>query len=394
MKKSEIFSAYADNIVCSYTRTPLVAVKGKGAYLWDIDGKKYLDFFPGWGVGNLGHCHPAVMAAVRDQIEKLVFVPNSFYTPGQAALARELNFAAKEPFKAFFCNSGTEANEAAIKLARKAGQGRYGIITFENAFHGRTLGSLSATCQEKYQKDFKPLLEGFVSVPFNNISAVKNAISDKTIAVMLELVQGEGGVNVADREFVSQLVRLCKDNGLLTIVDEVQTGIGRTGTMFAWQQYGFVPDIFTLAKALGGGLPIGAMMSRPALADLLTPGTHGSTFGGGPVISKAALAVLRAVQKEKLLSRAQKMGELLRSELLSLKKNSTCVKDVRGLGLMIGVELTVPGKPVVAECMASGLLINCTHDTVLRIMPPLGVSPWEIKQAVGILTNALEKVQS
>jgi acetylornithine/succinyldiaminopimelate/putrescine aminotransferase len=253
---------------------------------------------------------------------------------------------------------------------------------------------LSATCQEKYQKDFKPLLEGFVSVPFNNISAVKNAISDKTIAVMLELVQGEGGVNVADREFVSQLVRLCKDNGLLTIVDEVQTGIGRTGTMFAWQQYGFVPDIFTLAKALGGGLPIGAMMSRPALADLLTPGTHGSTFGGGPVISKAALAVLRAVQKEKLLSRAQKMGELLRSELLSLKKNSTCVKGVRGLGLMIGVELTVPGKPVVAECMASGLLINCTHDTVLRIMPPLGVSPWEIKQAVGILTNALEKVQS
>lgn len=390
MNLEDVFQSYKDCIVPSYTKVPLVFVKGKGSWLWDVHGKKYLDFFPGWGACNLGHCHPKVMCAVREQVSKLIFVPNNYYNLPQAQLARELNFWTKEPFKVFFANSGAEANEAAIKLSRRFGQGRFEIITCRDSFHGRTMAALSATGQEKYQQGFTPLVPGFKHVAFNDLEAVKKALTPQTAAVMLELVQGEGGINIASEEYVKGLRQLCDERKLLLIVDEVQTGIGRTGTMFAWQRYGILPDIFTLAKSLGGGLPIGAMLARPQLADLLTPGTHASTFGGGAVICKAALAVLHAVQKEKILANVAAMGGYLTQRLQELKKEFQVIKDVRGCGLMIGVELDKPGKPLVEACYAKGLLINCTHDVVLRVMPALNVTGREIDKAVDILKEVLK----
>jgi len=389
MKKEEIFKAYKDFIVPSYAKVPLIFVKGKGSYLWDIDGKKYLDFFPGWGACNLGHCHSKVMSAIRDQVSKLIFVPNNYHHVLQAKLARELNFWAQTPYKAFFANSGAEANEAAIKLARKFGQGRYEIITFNNSFHGRTLAALSATGQKKYHEGFAPLVQGFVSVDFNDLGAVKTVVNDKTVAIMLELVQGEGGINAARAEFVQGLKELCSKNKLLLIIDEVQTGIGRTGTMFAWQQYGIEPDIFTLAKSLGGGLPIGVMLAKTNISDVLTPGSHASTFGGGPVVCRAALAVLRAIQKEKLLKQSQASGAYLRDALTNLKSRHAVIKEVRAIGLMCGVELNVPGNTAVEACMQKGLLINCTHQNVLRIMPALNVTRGQLNEAVRILDAVL-----
>jgi acetylornithine/N-succinyldiaminopimelate aminotransferase len=393
MKIEDVFNSYKENIVPSYTKTALVFVKGKGSYLWDIHGKKYLDFFPGWGVGNLGHCHSAVMNAVRDQVSKLIFIPNNYYNLPQARLAKELKFWAGNDFKAFFCNSGAEATEASIKAARRSGNGRFEIITFENAFHGRTLAALAATGQEKYQQGFTPMPEGFKSVRFNDLAAVKNALTDRTVAVFLELIQGEGGINIADKEFVCGLRRLCDEKKLLLIIDEVQTGIGRTGTMFAWQQYGIVPDIFTLAKALGGGLPIGVMMARGAVADTLGPGSHASTFGGGPVVCKAALAVLTAVGKEKLLRNAEAMGRYLRDKLDALRQTYPVIKEVRGIGLMCGVQLSKPGKPLVEVCVNNGLLINCTHDTVLRVMPALNTTKQEIDKAIRLLEQSLKEAK-
>ncbi|MFH1339015.1 MAG: aspartate aminotransferase family protein [Candidatus Omnitrophota bacterium] len=391
MKVQEIFSAYNDYIMPTYTKTPLVFVKGKGSYLWDIHNRKYLDFFPGWGAGNLGHCHSKVMTAVRDQISKLIFVPNNYYHPAQANLAKELNFWSGFPVKVFFCNSGAEANEGAIKLARRFGKGRFEIITFENSFHGRTLAALAATGQSKYKEGFRPLPEGFKIVPFNNLEAVNSALTDRTVAVMLELIQGEGGINIAGKEFVLGLRRKCDKKGLLLIVDEVQTGIGRTGKMFAYQHYGIKPDVVTLAKSLGGGLPIGAMLAKKEIADVLGPGSHASTFGGGPVICKAALAVLRAVQKDKLLSRVENSGKYLTARLISLKNKHKVIADVRGKGLMFGVELRTQGKELVEQCLNLGLLINCTHEKVLRLMPALNVTEREIDQAVSILDKALEE---
>lgn len=384
MKTEEIFNTYNEYIMHTYTKTPVVFVKGKGSYLWDIKGDKYLDFFPGWGVGNLGHCHPKVMQAVRDQVSKLIFVPNNYYQIPQAKLAKELA-RWSYPSRAFFCNSGTEAVEAAIKFARKFGQGRFEVITFLNSFHGRTLGSLAATGQKKYQEGFAPLPTGFKAVRFNDIKAVEGALTDKTAAVMLELVQGEGGVNVADKGFVLALRKICDEKNLLLIIDEVQTGIGRTGKLFCYENYGIIPDIVTLAKAFGGGLPIGAMLVKKEIADTLGPGMHASTFGGGPVIARAALAVLKAVHKEKLLANAVKMGQYLFEKLNGLKESHKVIKEVRGLGLMAGIELTSAGAGIVEKCLENKLLINCTHGTVLRLMPALNVTKKEIDKAIAIL---------
>ncbi len=390
MKLNEIFENYKDYIMPTYTKTPLVFVKGKGSKLWDIHNKQYLDFFPGWGVGSLGHCHPKVMQAVRDQISKLIFIPNNYYHIPQAKLAKEIIYWSF-PGKVFFCNSGAEANEGAIKLSRKFGKGRYEIITFENSFHGRTLAALSATGQKKYQAGFEPLVEGFKTVKFNDINAVKNALTDKTVGIMLELIQGEGGINVATPDFVRQLRQLCDEKNLLLIVDEVQTGIGRTAKMFAFQHYGITPDIMTLAKALGGGLPIGVMVVSQKISDILGPGMHASTFGGSPLVSRAALAVFVAIQKDKLLKNAQNMGAYLFEKLLALKDKYPIIKEVRGKGLMVGVELNKEGKAIVQACMDKGLLINCTHDTVLRIMPALTVTRNEINKAMKILEEAIKQ---
>ncbi len=391
MTLEEVFSSYKDYIMPTYTKVPLVFVKGKGSKLFDIHNKQYLDFFSGWGVGNLGHCHPKVMQAVRDQISKLIFIPNNYYHIPQAKLAKEIVYWAY-PAKVFFCNSGAEANEAAIKFARKFGKGRYEIITFDNSFHGRTLAALSATGQKKYQSGFEPLVEGFKTVKFNDLEAVKKAITDKTVAIMLELIQGEGGVNVADKDFVLSLRKICDEKNLLLIVDEVQTGIGRTGKLFCYQNYGITPDIMTLAKALGGGLPIGCMVVKEDIADTLTAGMHASTFGGGPVIAKAALAVLKAVQKEKLLANTKKMGEYLLLLLNALQDRYAVIKEVRGIGLMLGVELNIEGKGIVEKCLEKGLLINCTHDRVLRLMPALNITKKEIDKAIGILNEALKVI--
>ncbi|MDD2927327.1 MAG: aspartate aminotransferase family protein [Candidatus Omnitrophica bacterium] len=392
MKLEEVFASYQENIMPTYTKVPLVFVKGKGSKLWDIHNKAYLDFFPGWGVGNLGHCHPKVMQAVRDQVAKLIFIPNNYYHIPQARLAKELVYWSY-PAKVFFCNSGAEANEGAFKLARKYGQGRYEIITFENSFHGRTLATLAATGQKKYQEGFSPLPEGFKTVKFNDLEAVRQAVSDKTIAIMLELVQGEGGINVAKGDFVLGLRKLCAEKKLLLIVDEVQTGVGRTGKLFCCQHYGLTPDIMTLAKSLGGGLPIGALVVRKEIADTLGPGMHASTFGGGPVIARAALAVLKAVQKEKLLKNTRAMGDYLFTKLNTLKEKYPVIQEVRGLGLMAGVELDIEGKEIVEKCISQGLLINCTHSKVLRLMPALNVTRKEIDKAIGILQKVLESSQ-
>ncbi|MFA4853809.1 MAG: aspartate aminotransferase family protein [Candidatus Omnitrophota bacterium] len=393
MKAEEIFQVYKNDIMPTYTKAPLIFIKGKGSRLWDIFGKAYLDFFPGWGVGNLGHCHPKVMQGVRDQISKLIFVPNNYYHPFQAKLARELIYWSF-PGKVFFCNSGAEANEGAIKLARKFGAStgaRYEIITFENAFHGRTLAALAATGQKKYQIGFEPMPEGFKQVKFNDVDAVKQAITDKTAGIMLELIQGEGGVNVANRDFVLFLRKICDEKKILLIIDEVQTGIGRTGKMFCYQNYGITPDVMTLAKALGGGMPIGAMLAKNELGDILTAGTHASTFGGGPVICKAALGVLRAIQKEKLLKNCRNMGEYLLGKLNLLKTAYPVIKEVRGIGLMLGMELSIEGKQIVEKCIGKGLLINCTHDKVLRLMPALNITKKEVDKALKILESVLKE---
>jgi len=391
MTKDEIINGYEKYILNTYTRTPLIFVKGKDMELIDIHGNKFLDFFPGWGVNNVGHCHPKVMSAVRDQIGKLIHIPNTLYHPSQAKLAKEI-IEASFPGKVFFCNSGTEANEAAIKFARAYGKGRYEIITMINSFHGRSMGALSATGQEKYHKGFEPMLDGFVHVPFNDFEAVQQAVTDKTVAIMLELVQGEGGVNVASKEYVHALRKLCDQKELLLIIDEVQTGMGRTGELFAFQHYDITPDIMTLAKALAGGLPMGAMVVQEKFSAIFKPGMHASTFAGSPLVCKAALGVFKAIESQKLLQNTKKMGAYAMEHFLNWKKEFPCIKDVRGLGLMIGVELTMPGKDIVDACLQEGLLINCTHTTVLRIMPALTVTKKQMDRALAILKNALRKV--
>ncbi|MBF0521871.1 MAG: aspartate aminotransferase family protein [Candidatus Omnitrophica bacterium] len=392
MKKEEVFQNYDKYILSTYSRNPVVFVKGKGMTLVDIDGKKYLDFFPGWGVSNMGHCHPKVMAGVRDQIGKLIHVPNNFYHPNQAKLAKEI-IRWSFPGKVFFCNSGAEGCEAAIKLARAYGKGeRFEIITMKNSFHGRTLGALTATGQEKYQKGFAPLLEGFKTIAFNDINALKAAVTDKTIAIMFEPVQGEGGINIADKDYVKEIRTLCDQKNILLIFDEVQTGMGRTGEMFAFKHYGITPDLMVLAKALGGGLPIGALVVGEKFTDTLKPGMHASTFGGSPLICKASLGAFKAIVADKMLKNAKTMGEYLMKKLDGLKEKLPCISQVRGLGLMIGVELTMEGKAVFEECLKNGLVINCTQGNVLRLMPALTVTKKQADKAIYILEKSLKTV--
>ncbi len=391
MNTKEVINQYDNFVIGTYTRIPVVIVKGKGSKVWDLDGNEYLDFFPGWAVSGLGHCHPKVVNAVRNYLKKIIHVSNNYYNILQGKLAQKIIENSFEG-KVFFCNSGAEANEGAIKLARAYGspKNRYEIITLENAFHGRTLATITATGQEKYKKGFEPLPLGFKKVAFNDIAKLQQAIRNETIGIMLELIQGEGGINVADNGYISAIRKICDEKDIILIVDEVQTGIGRTGKFFCYQDYGITPDIMTLAKALGGGLPIGVMVVRKDIADTLSPGMHASTFGGGPVVCRAALAVLRAIQKEKLLTNAQETGDYLFYKLNELKKKYSVIKEIRGLGLMAGIELPVEGKTIVEKCIEQGLLINCTQDKVLRLMPALIVTKKEIDKALGILGGVLK----
>lgn len=379
----------------TYTRQPISIVRGRGSRVYDLEGREYVDFVAGVAVNILGHGHPDLIAAIQKQSQHLLHASNLYYTEPQVKLAEALvehSFAQK----VFFCNSGAEANEAAIKLARryaheKYGAARFEIITMLQSFHGRTMATLTATGQEKVQKGFEPLLPGFTYVPFNDLNAVEQAITPATAAIMLELIQGEGGVQVADQAFVKSLRDLCRDRDILLILDEVQTGMGRTGTLFAYEHYGIQPDIMTLAKGLGGGLPIGACLATDSVAAAFGPGTHASTFGGNPLACSAALAVMRVLLEGRLLTQSRAVGQYMAKSLLELKERLPNVKDVRGLGLLQGVELTIDGAPVVADCLNRGLLINCTMDRVLRFVPPLIITQREIDRLVDVLADVLGK---
>lgn len=379
----------------TYARLPISIVRGRGCCVYDLEGREYLDFVAGIAVNALGHCHPDVVAAIQKQAQHLLHASNLYYTEPQAWLAQALvdhSFADK----VFFCNSGAEANEAAIKLARRYAHQHHGpdrseIITMRQSFHGRTLATLTATGQEKVQAGFEPLVPGFTYVPFNDFPAVEKAMTDRTAAVMLEPIQGEGGVHVADRMYLNSLRELCRQHDVLLMFDEIQTGMGRTGTLFAYEQLGVEPDIMTLAKGLGGGMPIGACLATDTVAASFTPGSHASTFGGNPLACAAALAVLHVLLEGRVLEQSRRMGDYLAKGLLDCQERLPIVKEVRGLGLLQGMELTIDGKPVVTDCLSRGLLINCTMERVLRFVPPLIITQREIDRLLDTLSQVLGK---
>jgi len=377
----------------TYGKRPLTLVRGEGCRVWDEAGREYLDFVGGIAVCALGHASPLVTRILEEQSGTLVHVSNLFYTVPQVELARllvEHSFADR----VFLCNSGAEANEAAIKLARRytyenAGPGRHTIVCMENSFHGRTMGTLSATGQDKVRKGYDPLLEGFRFVPFNDLELLAAAVDDTTCAVMLEPIQGEGGVVLPAEGYLQGVEKLCRERGLLLILDEVQVGMGRTGRLFAHEHFGIDPDIVSLAKALGNGVPVGAMLSKEALSGAFAPGSHATTFGGTPLVSAVAKGVLTCLLEDGWIENARRMGGYFKSELEKLRQKHACITDVRGLGLILGVELDRPGAPLVEACREEGLLVNCTHENVLRFLPPLIVTGQEIDTVVRGLDRVL-----
>lgn len=393
MKTNEIIEMYSRYVIGNYGRLPRVIVKGQGNILWDLEGNEILDFFPGWAVSGIGHCHPKVVEAIRRQAGELLHMDNTFYTLQQGQLAKLLSERAFGG-KCFFCNSGAEANEAAIKLARRhTPREKYKFITAEKSFHGRTLAAVTATGQPKYHEGFLPLPPGFVYVPYNDIDALHQAFDEEVAAVMIEPIQGEGGINEATAEYMQTIRDLCDEHGALMILDEVQTGIGRTGRWFAYQHFEVTPDIITMAKALGGGAAIGAMMAKPQIAASLVPGTHASTFGGNPLACAAGIAVIEAIEEEHLLENARAMGDYLRSRLEQLKEKYPIIDHIRGKGLMIGVQLTMPGAKIVSRCLEKGLRVNCTQETVLRLMPSMTITQQQIDKAITILDEVLAEGQ-
>ena len=385
----------ADKVIAkTYKRFPIVVTKGKGCNLWDAEGKKYTDFVSGIAVCNLGHAHPKVAAVLSKQAEILLHVSNLYYTEPQTELAvmlTENSFADR----VFFCNSGAEANEAAIKLARKyfKDQGeseRYKIVSMEQSFHGRTMATLSATGQDKIRKGFEPILDGFDYVPFNDLDALRKKLNASTCAVLLEPIQGEGGVNCPDPEYLQSVRRLCDETGVLLIFDEIQTGMGRTGKFFAYEHFGVEPDIMTLAKALANGLPIGAMLATEEVAEAFGPGTHASTFGGTPIVTAASIQVVKVLLEEDLIHHCSIMGDYFKERLLWLKKRHDAIVDIRGMGLLLGMKLQIDGDPVVQSCMEKGFLINCIQGNILRFVPPLIIEEEDIDALVACLDHVLD----
>jgi len=376
----------------TYKRSPITLVRGDGCWLWDEKGNEYIDFIGGIAVCALGHSSPIVSKALYEQSKKLVHVSNLFYTQPQTELAQilvENSFADR----VFFCNSGAEANEAAIKLARryskeKFGPERYAIITMDNSFHGRTMATLSATGQEKIRIGFDPFLEGFKYVPFDDLDNLKAAIDRSVCAVMLEPIQGEGGVVVPDGDYLKGVKEICKNHDLLLILDEVQVGMGRTGRLFAYQHFGITPDIMTLAKALGNGLPIGAMLAKEELTDAFGPGSHATTFGGTPLITAGALAVVESLLNDGWIENARDMGNYFKNQLTNLQQKHSIIKEVKGLGLMLGLLLDRDGTDIVNACMEKGFLINCVQGKVLRFVPPLIIR----KEKIDLLINCLDEI--
>jgi len=391
-KTEEIAEMFNKHVMPTYA--PQIAlVKGAGTKVWDADGKVYLDFVAGISVLNVGYSHPAVIQAVQEQVETLVHVSNLYYTENQAKLAQKLSGLALGG-KCFFCNSGAEANEGLIKLARLWGHddGKYEVISMKNSFHGRTLATAAATGQAKIQKGFEPMPEGFVHADYNDLASVEALVSDKTAAVLVEAIQGEGGVIPADDEFMQGLRQLCDDKGLLMLCDEVQCGMGRTGDWFAFQAYGVEPDAFSLAKALGSGYPIGAVVTAPAVADVLGAGRHASTFGGTPLACAAALATIETIENEGLLSQASRAGDLMREGLEAYVEQFEHVREVRGRGLMLGLVLDQPVKQLTDAMREIGLLTIATAENVVRFLPPLNVKDSEIEEALDILYDCLAEL--
>lgn len=376
----------------TYKRHDISFKKADGKYVWDENGKKYLDFFSGISVCSLGHRNKAVNLAIKKQLDMFVHCSNVYYSKPQVEVAKALLEKSFKNGRVFLANTGAEANECAIKIARKWGSDnplkdgtkRYEIISFQQSFHGRTLATLAATGQEKFHTPFKPLQEKFVFAEFNNINSVKKLINKKTVAIMLEIVQGEGGIRIADKNFIKQLRALCDKNNLLMICDEIQCGMGRTGKMFAWQNYGIKPDVFTLAKAIANGLPLGAVVANKKVAEVFSYGDHGSTFGGNPVSCAAAVATLKQMTP-KLLKDVSEKSKYFVKKINELKKKYSCIKDVRNLGLLIGVELDFQGKDIVEFCIEKGLLINCTQGNVLRFLPPFIITKQDIDKTIKIL---------
>ncbi|MFQ5441379.1 MAG: acetylornithine transaminase [Thermodesulfobacteriota bacterium] len=395
MTNKEIIALTDRHVAGTYKRFPIAVVRGKGLRVWDGDGKEYLDFTAGLAVCNLGHCHPAVVEAVKRQAEKLIHISNLYYIGPQAELAgllTENSFADR----VFFCNSGAEANEAAIKLARKyfsdRREPRFKIVSMEKSFHGRTFAALAATGQEKVRKGYEPVLEKFTYIPFNDLGAVKEAVDEATAAVMVEPIQGEGGVNVPEEGYLKRLKEVCEERGALLIFDEVQVGVGRTGKLFAYENYGVTPDIMTLAKGLAGGVAMGAMLATEDVASAFGPGSHASTFGGNPLSAAAGVAAVRAIAGEGVLDNTVRVGEYLLNVLNGLKEKYGFITEVRGRGLILGMELEAPAGVIVKECLERGLLLNAIGDNVLRFIPPLIITEKEVDEMAGILGGVLDGV--
>ncbi|MBI2060469.1 MAG: aspartate aminotransferase family protein [Nitrospirae bacterium] len=380
----------------NYARFPIALVRGEGSWVWDADGKKYLDFVGGIAVMSLGHAPEGFADVVKQQAATLAHVSNLYYTAPQAELAEEL-VKASFPSKVFFCNSGTEANEAAIKLARKYGKETHGdekyeIVALFNSFHGRTFGSLSATGQVKYHKGFEPLVPGFFHVPFNDLVALEAILGMRTAAVMMEPVQAEGGVVMPSEDYLRKVREMCTKKKTLLIFDEVQVGLGRTGKLFAYQQFGVEPDILTLGKSLGGGLPMAAMLAKTELASALGPGSHAVTMGGSPLVAQAGLWAFRKLMENGFLEKSRQMGAYLREKLEGLRAIPP-VQDVRGIGMIQAVELNVPARPVAAMCLEEGLLVTVVQDRVVRLVPPLNVKRAEVDRAIKILEEAIRQAE-
>lgn len=384
----DLFKRY---VIANYNRYPVNLVRGEGSFVWDAEGNRYLDLFPGWGCNLLGHCPGPVVRAVQDQVATLIHVPNTWHMDVQGRWAQMLS---ERSFggQAFFCNSGAEANEAAIKLARLHGKGRYKIITFTGGFHGRTLGALTATAQPKYHEGLGPLVAGFQYAPFGDLEAARKLVDDETCAILVEPIQGEGGVRTPPAGFLQGLRKLCDERGMLLIFDEVQTGCGRTGDWFAYQRFGVTPDVMTLAKALCAGMAGGALLAKAEVAPFLKPGVHAATFGGNPIAARAGIAALEMIEQEGLLESAKQLGELFSDRLTALAKDCDIVREVRVAGVMVGIELAVDGAPVVKECLHRKLLVNCTNTTVIRLLPAMNLTPEQAEEGCETLAEVIRNM--
>ncbi len=395
--QKELIEKGKQYIANTYNRFPIAAIKGEGCWIWDLNGRRYLDFLSGIAVCNLGHAHKNVIEALTQQAQKLFHISNLFYIEPQIKAA-ELLCEHSFGDKVFFCNSGAEANEAAIKLARryswkKYNEGRYEIIVMENSFHGRTIATLSATGQPKFHEGFKPLLEGFKYCKFNDMDAVKESINNKTCAIMLELIQSEGGVYVADKEYIKGLRKIADEYDLLLIFDEIQTGMGRTGKFFCYEHFDIEPDIMTLAKALGNGFPVGAMVAKKEIMDAFVPGTHASTFGGNPLATSAVVATINTLIDDGVIKHCENIGRYLNEGLNRLKERFSFITDIRGMGLIIGIELSVNGDEILREFINEGVIVNCTKGNILRLLPPLIITEEEIDLFLEIAQRVFERFE-